>query len=113
MKICRKLFLLSIICLFIGCLCCSCINDNSHTHRLKKTEAKQATCMETGNMAYWSCTKCGLVFSDENGRASISLEDTILQHGTHELLFHPKAEGQGHKNGYSEHWSCMYCERIF
>ena len=36
-------------------------------HKLTKTEAKDATCTEAGNNAYWTCETCGQVFKDEQG----------------------------------------------
>ena len=36
-------------------------------HKLTKTEAKAATCTESGNNAYWTCDTCGQVFKDEQG----------------------------------------------
>ena len=35
-----------------------------HTHTLKKTAAKAATCTKAGTKAYWKCTECGKVYSD-------------------------------------------------
>ena len=40
-------------------------------HSLVKTEAKEASCTETGNTAYWTCTACGKFFSDEEGAIEI------------------------------------------
>ncbi len=66
-----------------------CANDPSHTetrvipatghvHSMAKVEAKAPTCMAEGNTAYWTCTKCGRYYSDEQGQTEITLADTIL-----------------------------------
>lgn len=36
-----------------------------HTHTMKAVEAKEATCTEKGNQAYYYCTSCGKYYSDE------------------------------------------------
>ena len=60
------------------------------SHTLQKTEAKDATCTEEGNIAYWQCTKCNKYFTDENGNSQISAENV-------------KIEAKGH--AYSDNWS--------
>ena len=45
---------------------------------MTKTEAKEPTYTEEGNIAYWHCDKCGEYFSDEAGENNISYEDTII-----------------------------------
>ena len=46
-------------------------------HELVKTEQKEATAEENGNIEYWTCCNCHKYFSDAEGKAEISLEDTI------------------------------------
>ena len=41
-------------------------------HDLVKTDAKAATCTENGNSAYWTCSRCGKFFSDEEGKNEIT-----------------------------------------
>ena len=48
-------------------------------HNLIKTEAKDATCTEAGNIAYWTCDKCNKIFSDAEGKTEITLEDTVIK----------------------------------
>ncbi len=47
-------------------------------HTLVKTEAKDPTATENGNIAYWTCQNCGKLFRDEAGTQEITLEETIL-----------------------------------
>lgn len=52
-----------------------------HTHTLIPTAAKDATCTEPGNIAYWTCTGddgCGKIFSDAEGTTEIALADTVI-----------------------------------
>lgn len=55
----------------------NCIKT-AHSHDLVKTEAKDATSTEDGNIEYYTCQSCGLIFSDPEGTHQISLEETII-----------------------------------
>ena len=67
----------------------TCSNDPSHTeertipklthvHELTKTEAKEASCTEDGNIEFWTCSKCGRVYSDSECVNEIDPEETII-----------------------------------
>ncbi len=43
-------------------------------HALTKTDAKDATCTEAGNKAYWTCSVCGKVFADEAATTETTVE---------------------------------------
>ena len=45
-----------------------------HTHKPVKTQAKAATCEDTGNLDYWTCKDCNKVFSDEACETETTLE---------------------------------------
>ena len=47
-------------------------------HDLTKTEAEMVTCTEAGNIEYWTCERCGKIFSDAEGTTEITLEDTVI-----------------------------------
>ena len=47
-------------------------------HELEKTEAKEATDYEDGNIEYWYCAVCDKYFADENGDVEIGLADTVI-----------------------------------
>ncbi len=53
------------------------IKDCSHTD-LTKTEAKDATCIDEGNTAYWTCENCNKVFSDEAATTETTVEETVI-----------------------------------
>ncbi|MCI5773431.1 MAG: immunoglobulin domain-containing protein, partial [Erysipelotrichaceae bacterium] len=48
------------------------------THNLQKVEAKEPTCTDPGNIAYWYCSACKKYFKDEQGKVEIRLEDTVI-----------------------------------
>ena len=58
-----------------------------HTERCQHTNltpvaAKEATCIEDGNIAYWSC-ECGKYFEDEDATTEIALADTVVEANGH------------------------------
>lgn len=42
-------------------------------HSLKKTEAKAATCVAAGNKEYWTCSECGKIYSDAEGKTETTV----------------------------------------
>ena len=55
----------------------------AHVHEAAKTEAKDATCTEPGNIAYWYCSVCEKYFSDEACTTEITLADTVISAKRH------------------------------
>ena len=47
-------------------------------HEMTKTEEVTPTCTENGHNAYWTCNRCGKIFSDEAGNTETTAEDQIL-----------------------------------
>ena len=54
-------------------------------HDMTLTPAKQATCTESGNSAYYTCSVCHKYFSDEEGENEIALADTVIVANGHVL----------------------------
>ena len=72
----------------------TCSNDPSHTeertipklshvHELIKTDAKEASCTEDGNIEFWTCSKCGRVYSDSEGMNEVNPEETVIHAAGH------------------------------
>ena len=74
------------------------------SHTLTKIEARTPTCTEDGNSAYWTCSVCGKLFSDENGTTETTAEAVKISAAGHSLT---KAEGG------SEYWVCDLCGKFF
>lgn len=81
-------------------------------HALEATTAKNATCTENGNKAYWHCTKCNKYFLDANGTSETTLEATVIPAG-HKLIYVPAVAATTEKNGNIEHWRCSVCNKYF
>ena len=52
-------------------------------HDLTAIEAKDPTCTEAGNIAYWQCTLCETCFADETGETEIALFETVIAANGH------------------------------
>jgi hypothetical protein len=48
-------------------------------HSAAAVEAKDATCTENGNTAYWYCSDCGKYFSDSTCTEEITQESTVIK----------------------------------
>ena len=49
-----------------------------HVHELFEIEERKATCTEDGNIAYWKCSGCGLIFSDQSALNMIDIGSTVI-----------------------------------
>lgn len=78
-------------------------DPNNHTN-LVKTEAKPATHMTEGNIAYWYCDGCDKYFSDEAGTEKIDLEQTVVP-----KLTEHTADGTGWHSDENNHWNTCEC----
>ncbi len=81
-------------------------------HTLTKTEAVEATCTVKGFDAYWTCSECGKIFSDENGDHEISEVTKALDPDNHKALVHTaKVDATCQANGNIEYWTCNDCHQ--
>lgn len=81
-------------------------------HSMEATPAVNATCTETGNIAYWYCTMCEKYYSDGDGRTETLIEDTIVP-ASH-TLNHVNAKAASYTEpGNIEHWYCSACDKYF
>lgn len=73
-------------------------------HVLTKVDAVEATCEKDGNIEYFSCSKCGRAYEDEEGKTEIAnTKVSALGHKPGEKWF---SEGE-------EHWKvCTVCSNI-
>jgi hypothetical protein len=53
-------------------------DNKTHTHKLVKTNAKDATETSPGNTAFWTCTDCGKFFSDSKGTTEIKKDSWVI-----------------------------------
>ena len=80
-------------------------------HEMTFHEAKAATCTEAGNVAYYSCGRCGKNFSDEAGTTEIT--DVTIPAEGHKLTHHEAKAATCTETGMKEYWSCDVCGKLF
>ena len=64
----------------------STTKPDDHKHVLTKTERKEPTCTENGNIEFYTCSECGKIFSDAEGKTEITEEETILTADGHTFV---------------------------
>ena len=65
-------------------------------HSLVKTDAKAPTCTDNGNRAYWTCTECRNIFSDDAGLNPTTLADVTVFATGHTWSNDWSSDGTGH-----------------
>ena len=75
--------------------------------------AKNATCTEDGNTAYWRCEDCGKYFSDSLGENEISLGDTVIPATGHHPQLVERVEAACTVSGNIAYWHCEGCDGNF
>ena len=81
-------------------------------HTMTKTDAKDATCTEDGNIAYWYCSVCNKYFSDENGTTETTLPDTVIK--AHHTMTKTDAKAATcTAEGNNAYYTCSVCGKIF
>ena len=82
-------------------------------HRLAKTEARKATCLENGNQVYWTCEACGKVFADESAQTETTLEKQVIPAIGHTLTATQAKAASCTTAGNHAYWTCTTCHQIF
>ncbi|MBR5779641.1 MAG: InlB B-repeat-containing protein [Clostridia bacterium] len=82
-------------------------------HNVISVEAKDATCTEKGNIAYFTCADCGKCFSDATAKNEITLESTVVTTNEHKTVLHEAVDVTCTENGSVAYYSCEDCEKLF
>ncbi|MCM1544496.1 MAG: amidase domain-containing protein, partial [Ruminococcus sp.] len=69
-------------------------------HKLTKTDAVPATCIEDGNTEYYYCENCNKYFSDADGETEIEKNSWIIVKLGHELYEHDDYDENGKRGWY-------------
>lgn len=78
----------------------------SLSHQIVDVPAVDATCETDGSIEYWTCTRCGAKFSDENATSEITDEDI-------EIVAPGHAYGNEWVYDSEDHWKvCTVCDSI-
>lgn len=78
-------------------------------HEMTATAAVDATCDTAGNIAYWSCAKCGKYYTDADGNGRIALEDTVIAALGHDPIDVDEVPATSTTDGYTAGVLCKRC----
>lgn len=87
-------------------------NSKVHTHTMIATPAKESTCTEDGNIAYWYCSSCEKYFTDEKGTTEVSQNDTVIKAPGHTIVVDPAVEATYESTGLTEGSHCSVCNTV-
>ena len=87
-------------------------------HNLTLVSAKDATCTEDGNTAYYVCKdpdcNCGKYYSDKFGQNEITDHNSvIIPKLGHNIEHKAKADPTCEKDGHEEYWECSRCHQKY
>lgn len=86
--------------------CQTCGYDRTHTHSLTLVSAKENSCTEAGNKAYYICSGCDSWFEDAGGTTQITDKTVVFLAATGH-----QAEGSW-QSSRSSHWMLCDCGMI-
>ena len=82
-------------------------------HTMTKTEAKAATCTEDGNNAYYTCSVCGKIFKDADGKTVTTVEAEKIAATGHTMTKTEAKAATCTEDGNSAYWHCSVCNKYF
>ena len=87
------------------CTVCDHVCEHTDSNResmLVKTEENTPTCTKAGNIEYWTCSECGLKFTDGDGTDKLADGSEVLQASGHSYPINPTQEDW--KKDEESHW---------
>ena len=82
-------------------------------HSLTKTEAKAATCTEDGNNEYYTCSACGKIFKDADGKTVTTVEAEKIAATGHTMTKIEAKSATCTEDGNKEYYTCSACGKAF
>ena len=82
-------------------------------HVLTLVPAKEATCTEAGNHAYYTCSHCEDIFTDATGTQTTTLEAVTIGVKAHSLVAVEAKDPTNTEAGNKAHYECSVCHDLF
>lgn len=87
------------------------IGNLCKSHALLHHDAVEASCISSGLIEYYSCTRCGKKFSDSEGTMEVSA--TMTEKKPHTLVHTAATAATEKEDGNLEYWTCSVCGKVF
>ena len=81
-------------------------------HNLSAFDAKEPTCTEDGNIAYWHCDICNKYFSDASATEIITYPETVINATGHTPVVDSYVAPTYDSSGWTEGSHCSVCGEI-
>lgn len=88
-------------------------NIASVPHQLRVTEAVAPSCNKSGSIEYYTCTVCGKMFKDAEGKEPVKIDDTKLEPLGHEMSADPVWKWSDDSSKASAEFTCGRCNEKF
>lgn len=83
-------------------------------HSIKLVPAKDASCADEGNTAYYACSACGKWFEDEQGTVEITDRGSVIIPTTdHSISLVPAKSASCTDDGNTAYYVCSACDKWF
>ena len=82
--------------------------QESYDYTLQETKAKEPTCTEAGNKAYYKCSACGKLYADQEGTNEVSANTVVVPAKGHSFTWIVDREATEQAEG-SRHEECSIC----
>ncbi len=86
--------------------------EESHEHVMKQISAKEKTCTQDGNIAYWQCTTCQKIYTDVLGTKEMTYEETIVRTTGHTTVKDVAVSPTHTSTGLTEGSHCSVCQEV-
>jgi len=79
---------------------------------MMEIEAREVTCTENGNIAYWYCPSCENCYADSSATEKVAYEDVVIEAEGHKAVVDPAVEPTYESTGLTEGSHCSVCGEV-
>ncbi len=82
-------------------------------HTMQETQARAATCTETGNNTYYTCITCGIVFQDDQGEHQTTVDAETIPALGHTMVKTEAVAATCTESGTNAYYTCTVCGKSY